>query len=90
MAEVSRGNKGENEGAQERDGHARKEFPSLLPRAPIRDPNLLRLFSPFPLPVQTVTTLSTWRWVNLRTNWSAEKMFYKQVVHDRPGDGSPE
>ena len=68
MAEVSRGNKGENEGAQERDRHARKEFSSLLPRAPIRDPNLLHLFSPFPLPVQTVATLSTTRWVNLSNN----------------------
>ena len=65
MAEVSRGNKSGKEGAQERDGLARKEFPTLLPRAPVRDPNLLRLFSPFPLPVQTVATLSTRRWVNL-------------------------
>ena len=68
MAEVSRGNNSGNEGAQERDGLARKEFPSLLPRAPVRDPNLLRFFSPFPPPVQTVATLSTrWR-VNLSTN----------------------
>ena len=68
MAEVSRGNKSENEGAQERNGLARKEFPSLLFRAPARDPNLLRLFLPFPLPVQTVATLSTRRRVNLSTN----------------------
>lgn len=68
MAEVSRGNKSENEGAQERDGHARKEFPSLLLRAPVRDPNLLHLFSPFPLPVQTVAKLSTRRLVNLTNN----------------------
>ena len=68
MAEVSRGNKSGNEGAQERDRLARKEFSSLLPRAPIRDPNLLHLFSPFPLPVQTVASLSTTRWVNLSNN----------------------
>ena len=68
MAEVSRGNKSGNEGAQERDGLAWKEFPSLLPRAPICDPNLLCLFSPFPLPVQTVATLSTIRGVNLSNN----------------------
>ena len=65
MAEVSRGNKSGNEGAQERDGLAWTEFPSLLPRAPICDPNLLRLFSLFPLPLQTVATLSARRWVNL-------------------------
>ena len=68
MAEVNRGNKSENEGAQESDGLARKEFPSLLPRAPTRDPNLLRLFSPFPLPVQTVAMLTSRRWVNLSNN----------------------
>ena len=68
MAEVSRGNKSENEGAQERDELARMDFPSLLLRAPIRNPNLLRLFSPFPLPVQTVAMLASRRWVNLSNN----------------------
>ena len=65
MAEVSKGKRSEKEGFQERDGNARKEFPSLLPRAPIRDPNLLNLFSSFPLPVQTVATLASRRRVNL-------------------------